>query len=342
MKYKRNSKIKSSKWKLMLCLMTVVMLFAACEKEVSAATKPYEKICTKEEWEVLIRTNKERLKEGLEPYSTFPKLQAAGDKRAKEICSCFSHERPDGTSCFTVLNGIGNIYTMGENIAAGYKQPKDVVNGWMNSSGHKANILYESFTHMGVGYEKGGSYGTYWVQLFIGTCQADTVRMDEKAVKQYKKGTSIEQMERYLVASCAHGECYIPVTEEMCTGYNKNKTGLQTIKVSYQGKKVSFQVKIGEENKPNQVTGIKVKKVSKNSAVISFNKIKNASGYEVYMKEGEGSYKKVKNLSGASKTKYVKKGLKKGGKYTFKVRAYRKIGNKKYIGPFSRTKSVTP
>ena len=78
------------------------------------------------------------------------------------------HTRPDGTSCFTVLdqNGI-NYFSAGENIAMGYPTSESVVNGWMNSSGHKANILNSSFTHIGVGcYEENGYY--YWVQLFIG------------------------------------------------------------------------------------------------------------------------------------------------------------------------------
>jgi uncharacterized protein YkwD len=55
----------------------------------------------------------------------------------------------------------------GENIAAGQKTPEEVVNGWMNSEGHRANILNGKFTTIGVGYVEGGSYGSYWTQEFI-------------------------------------------------------------------------------------------------------------------------------------------------------------------------------
>lgn len=58
--------------------------------------------------------------------------------------------------------------TAGENIAAGQRTPKDVVTAWMNSDGHRKNILSSSFTEIGVGYAKGGAYGHYWTQMFIG------------------------------------------------------------------------------------------------------------------------------------------------------------------------------
>lgn len=56
----------------------------------------------------------------------------------------------------------------GENIAAGQRTPDEVMQAWMNSSGHRANILNAKYTELGVGYYKGGSYGVYWVQEFIG------------------------------------------------------------------------------------------------------------------------------------------------------------------------------
>jgi len=81
-----------------------------------------------------------------------------------------SHTRPNGTSCFTVLSELGVGYSAsGENIAAGQKTPQAVMESWMNSSGHKANILNPDFTHIGVGYAEGGNYGTNWVQLFVRT-----------------------------------------------------------------------------------------------------------------------------------------------------------------------------
>ena len=78
--------------------------------------------------------------------------------------------RPDGRSCFTVLAETKISYrTCGENIAAGQTTPQEVVKGWMNSEGHRKNILNGSFTKLGVGYVKASTgYKYYWTQMFIG------------------------------------------------------------------------------------------------------------------------------------------------------------------------------
>ena len=109
--------------------------------------------------------NEQRAAYGLAPLTQDASLDACAQVRAAEITEKFDHTRPDGTSCFTVLNGL--TYTAaGENIAAGQRSPEEVVNDWMNSEGHRANILNASFTKIGVGYTTGGNYGTAWVQLF--------------------------------------------------------------------------------------------------------------------------------------------------------------------------------
>ena len=78
----------------------------------------------------------------------------------------FSHTSPTYGSPFAMISAFGISYrTAGENIAKGYSTPQAVVNGWMNSSGHRANILNASFTQIGVGYV---SNGHYWTQMFIG------------------------------------------------------------------------------------------------------------------------------------------------------------------------------
>lgn len=115
--------------------------------------------------EVLSLVNKERKKNGLPDLVLDQKLCSAADQRAKEIASLFSHTRPDGTSCFTVLKEYGISYrACGENIAAGYATAQEVVNGWMNSTGHRANILSDKFGALGVGCVVADK--TYWVQLF--------------------------------------------------------------------------------------------------------------------------------------------------------------------------------
>ncbi len=117
--------------------------------------------------EVLRLVNVERAAAGLNPLSLDPTICAAADVRAVEITSLFDHTRPNGSKCFTALNEAGCSYSSaGENIAYGYSSPASVMDGWMNSSGHKANILSASFGRLGVGIAK-NAYGTlYWVQLF--------------------------------------------------------------------------------------------------------------------------------------------------------------------------------
>ena len=114
--------------------------------------------------EVIRLVNQERTQEGLAPLQTNDAIAKAAQTRASELPALFDHTRPDGSSCFTALDEAGVTYwTAGENIAAGYATPEQVVEGWMNSPGHRANILGSSFTEIGVGYN---SDGRYWVQLF--------------------------------------------------------------------------------------------------------------------------------------------------------------------------------
>jgi len=114
--------------------------------------------------------NAERAKAGVGALAVLPSVEEAAQVRASELIISFSHTRPNGTSCFTVLSELGVGYSAsGENIAAGQKTPQAVMESWMNSSGHKANILNPDFTHIGVGYAEGGNYGTNWVQLFVRT-----------------------------------------------------------------------------------------------------------------------------------------------------------------------------
>ncbi len=124
--------------------------------------------------EVVRLVNVERAKEGLAPLGTYDSLTRAAQIRAPEIVTLFSHDRPDGTSCFTAMDQTGakkGAYTWGENIAAGNATAAATVEQWMNSPGHRANILNAKFTHIGVGYQHsaGSTYGHYWVQMFTGT-----------------------------------------------------------------------------------------------------------------------------------------------------------------------------
>ena len=122
--------------------------------------------------EVLRLVNIEREKVGAAHLVLDGALCNAANMRAIEMdySGNFSHTRPDGRDCFTVFSFCEiSFYTCGENIAAGYPTPAAVVKGWMNSTGHKANILNTAFTKMGLGYSTGGGENChYWAQEFAG------------------------------------------------------------------------------------------------------------------------------------------------------------------------------
>ncbi len=138
-------------------------------KATEPPTKPAEaEFNSAYEDEVIRLVNIERQSYGLSPLSKNAAAVSAARIRAKEITLSFSHTRPNGTSCFTAAGEVGLTYrTAGENIAYGYPSPQQVVTGWMNSDGHRKNILSASFSGIGVGcYSKGGVI--YWSQFFVG------------------------------------------------------------------------------------------------------------------------------------------------------------------------------
>lgn len=117
--------------------------------------------------EVVRLVNEERAKAGLSLVTLDQKVEKAAQVRAKEIVTAFSHTRPDGSSFSTALKENGVSYKgSGENIAWGQKTPAEVMKGWMNSPGHKANILNPNFKSIGVGHYQNGSGVNYWTQLF--------------------------------------------------------------------------------------------------------------------------------------------------------------------------------
>lgn len=121
--------------------------------------------------QVLTLVNNERAKAGLKPLKMSEELRSIANLKARDMAdkNYFDHNSPTYGSPFQMLQKFGVHYrAAGENIAAGQRTPEEVMNSWMNSSGHRANILNANFTELGVGYYQGGSYGVYWTQLFTG------------------------------------------------------------------------------------------------------------------------------------------------------------------------------
>jgi uncharacterized protein YkwD len=123
------------------------------------------------ESEVLSLVNVERAKVSCKPLTLNGKLNAAAQAHTTDMAThnFFSHNSQDGRSPFDRITAAGYAYSAAaENIAAGSTTAAAVMNQWMNSPGHKANILNCQYTELGVGYAKGvnAEYGTYWTQDF--------------------------------------------------------------------------------------------------------------------------------------------------------------------------------
>lgn len=120
------------------------------------------------EKEVVELTNQEREKQGLDPLEIDEELSKVARDKSKDMAdnNYFDHNSPNYGSPFDMMEEYNISYsTAGENIAKGQSTPEEVVDGWMNSQGHRENILNGDFTHIGVGYVE---QGNHWTQQFIG------------------------------------------------------------------------------------------------------------------------------------------------------------------------------
>ncbi len=138
-----------------------------CEPQTPDTTLPEQNNSADYAKEILDLVNQERQKAGLNALELDAALCNAAQTRSQEQTVVFSHTRPNGQSCFSVLDENGISYRgAGENIAMGQRSAEEVMNGWMNSEGHRANILNSSFTKLGVGCYQDSAGKLYWTQLF--------------------------------------------------------------------------------------------------------------------------------------------------------------------------------
>ncbi|MFW2108576.1 CAP domain-containing protein [Bacillus spizizenii] len=150
---------------------------AAAEKNTASKAPAAEKTNTTTsapssvsayEKKVVELTNAERQKQGLKPLQIDETLSKSARAKSQDMKdkNYFDHQSPTYGSPFDMMKSFGISYkTAGENIAKGQKTPEEVVKAWMNSEGHRKNILNPNFTHIGVGYVESGSI---WTQQFIG------------------------------------------------------------------------------------------------------------------------------------------------------------------------------
>lgn len=117
--------------------------------------------------QVIALTNQARVENGLDPLVMSTSLMQSAQFKTDDMAATriLSHDSPTYGGMQNILNRFNISYSYaGENIAVGQRSPEEVVNAWMNSPGHRANILNSHYTHIGVGYS---SSGNYWTQHFI-------------------------------------------------------------------------------------------------------------------------------------------------------------------------------
>ena len=135
----------------------------SCSKTETHGIPPLRPSNSELQQEVLRLVNIERQNAGLPPLSYCYEAQEAADIRVSEIQISYGHTRPNGKQCYTVIAECGiDVSMCGENIAFGFPSPQTIVEKWMESPGHRANILNKNISSLVVGVS-----GSYWVQLFI-------------------------------------------------------------------------------------------------------------------------------------------------------------------------------
>lgn len=226
---------------LLTCIVLCISMFVFAAN--GAARPGYT---SSEEWEVLRLVNQYRAENGAGALSTFTALDNAASIRSEELITVFEHTRPDGSSCFTALNGI-QYYSCGENIAEGYGTPSSVMTAWMNSTGHRANILNSNYKHIGVGYtyKQNTLYRHHWTQLFVGGCTTTSIAIPNLSSIVLQAGVPIEEQGLMLEVTCnMHGKSYLPLTSDIAT-CDTSKVGNTTLVVTYDGIGKGFPVQVG-------------------------------------------------------------------------------------------------
>lgn len=328
-------------------------------------------------YDVLRLVNKERKARGYSELVMDKNLLASAMLRASEQRISTGHIRPDGTDCFTAFDWTSSA---GENVAYGYTTAKDVMNGWMNSSGHRANIL-GGYTKIGIGcVYVDGTY--YWAQLFSGGTAARLTQPSDKTLTLSTK-ISGDFKSKYIPNSTP-AVSKITSTSKSATlswsrvtkangyrvykydaasdSYKKLATISSPTTTSYTDKSVkpgeTPKYKIRAYRKVGAVTGWTAYSASKSKSIspakvaitgksAANNAIRlrwmktDCAGYKVYkLNNSTGKYVCAATVSSSATDKRIT-GLSRKTTYKFKIRAYyRKSNGSLVYGPYSDVVTV--
>lgn len=282
---KENRMVKCVKW------LAVVMLMILLFPNVVQAAELRTGICRYDyAFQVLTLVNQQRADAGVPALTMDQGLLDVAMARAAEQTVTFGHTCPNGSSCFDVFPNKSDASYWAENAAMGQSSPEAVMNSWMNSSGHKANILNANVTAIGVGcFEMNGSF--YWIQCFVATSEIAAAANPGNLKVTYSIATAAGQS-TYVVSSQ-------PYTGEEEPDLSCLETKVSGFKVTAGKKKLTLNWK-----KKSGVDGYQVQIATK----------KSFQGAKSYML-GAGKTKKVI-------TKYNGKGMASGKKYYVRIRAY--------------------
>ncbi|MGN1124059.1 MAG: CAP domain-containing protein [Eubacterium sp.] len=314
--------------KVLSFILTFIVVFTAFSvntKSVAYAedAKSVSGVCNYDySKRVLELVNEIRSKNGLSTLVMTKKLEDAAMLRAAELTVFLSHTRPNGQKYNTAFEWT---VSSGENIAMGQETPEQVINDWMNSSGHKSNILEPSFNSIGVGcFEYDG--GIYWVQNFCG----------ESGDSYTPSGSVIKTFSVQLTSP------------ENSTQQNSANDSQLPKAVSYNG--VRYLLNSSDEYVSADAKKPTVKKLKrgKKAFTVTYSKVSGVTGYEVQYstskKFTKKATKKVAYKGNSKFTKTVKK-LKDGKKYYVRVRTFttKKVNGKtvKLYSSWSSAKTVT-
>lgn len=272
-------------------------------------------------YSVLELVNKERSAKGLSKLVMDLDLLESAMIRATELSVKFSHDRPNGTSCFTVCEW--NV-SVGENIAAGQDTPSIVMNSWMKSQGHRENILTDSFKRMGVGCFIAESndcegFEYYWVQIFAGD-------------KPLEKNVSLAPSQSQIKVTSV-----ISLNPNINTVIKTDSTGAINKTTSVTKKKSSKKT----ISKPKKTVITSIKKKSK-GFVIKWRTVPKVKGYQIQyaLNKKFTKGKKIITVKGSKKSTKTIKGLKSKKKYYVRVRTYNSKGVRKAYSPWTKTKTI--
>ena len=281
----------SKAWKYTILLFVFFFMLVSSVQQVHAAdTKKVTGTCEYDKaYEVLDIVNKKRKAKGLGKLKMDKQLLEVAMMRAAETTVKFDHTRPNGQLCFTACDKM-----RAENIAYGYGTATHVMEGWMDSPGHKRNIMNSSYQSIGIGcFEKNGV--RYWVQCF-GEAEANTIS-EPSNVKQ-----------TYQVSLTSGVETTIANSDPLATKVQSFKATAGKKKLTLKWKKKTgidgYELQISTGKKFKQKQTYKIKKAKKKKTITTYNGSKLQSNKKYYIRIR--AYKNVTNDDGTVTVKYSK------------------------------------